>query len=58
MPLDGFNIRKSDLEKRKNDDEVGAGWVPAGRLAGWRPGWPAGWRAAAARDPRRSADGA
>ncbi len=27
MPLDGFNIRKAELEKRKNDDEVSA--VPA-----------------------------
>lgn len=22
VPLDGFNIRKAELEKRKNDDEV------------------------------------
>lgn len=24
VPLDGFNIRKAELEKRKNDDEVSA----------------------------------
>lgn len=25
VPLDGFNIRKAELEKRKNDDEVRGG---------------------------------
>jgi E1A/CREB-binding protein len=35
VPLDGFNIRKSDLEKRKNDDEVEEGWVACDQCEGW-----------------------
>ena len=41
VPLDGFNIRKAELEKRKNEDEVG--W------AGKRPPAWLGWKAPAGR---------
>lgn len=48
MPLDGFNIRKTDLEKRKNDDEVrgGAGCGAAEAVNGWVGSERSGWAAA------------
>lgn len=36
VPLEGFNIKKAELEKRKNDDEVGGRLVSWVIALGWR----------------------